>query len=228
MQLEFIYEDESILAVNKPPGLRVIQDGYDPTLPCLSAILQETHQKIWIVHRLDRETSGIVLFAKNSSSHKILNEQFRMRSVNKTYHAIVAGTPTWTSITINSPLKINGDRSHRTVVAHSGGKPAVTHVKVMEVFSRSALLCISPRTGYTHQIRAHLSSIGYPILNDCLYGRRKCHDDVDQILISRLALHASVIEFNHPDKGEQMTLKAGYPQDMASCLIALKTQAGDS
>jgi tRNA pseudouridine32 synthase / 23S rRNA pseudouridine746 synthase len=214
-----VYQDEFLLAVNKPSGLRTIPDGYDSSLPYLSGMLEEQFGRVWVVHRLDKETSGILLLARNADVHRHLNEQFDRREISKTYHALVSGRPPWLHKQINLPLMVNGDRKHRTVVDEERGKPAISDVKVLVQYPSGALLAVSPKTGYTHQIRAHLSAVGYPILYDSLY-RRPSHPPFPGTPV-RLALHALEIEFNHPHTRMTKQLIAPYPSDFTKMLDGL-------
>jgi tRNA pseudouridine32 synthase / 23S rRNA pseudouridine746 synthase len=217
-----ILEDDHLLAVNKPAGLRTIVDGYDPALPFLAGLLSTRYGRLWIVHRLDKDTSGIILLARDPKTHRNLNLQFTQRSVEKIYHALVSGNPEWQEQQIDLPLLVNGDRRHRTIAGHPHGKPASSLVKVMAQFPGSALVSVHPHTGYTHQIRAHLAAVGFPVLFDPLY--RRSNDPPYPIvdLPTRLALHAFCIEFSHPSSGKPIRLDAHYPKDFSDMITALK------
>jgi RluA family pseudouridine synthase len=165
-----IFTDESLLVINKPSGLLVIPDGYDPTLPHVAGVLASRFGPLWIVHRLDRETSGVLVLARNTEAHRSLNTQFETHQAVKAYHALVAGNPVWQENEVRLPLRTDGDRRHRTVVDRRHGKQAVTRFQVLESFRGWTLLEARPETGRTHQIRAHLSALGLPIVGDRLYG----------------------------------------------------------
>jgi RluA family pseudouridine synthase len=179
--------------------------------------------RLFVVHRLDKDTSGVVLFARNADCHRDLNLQFAERQVTKVYWALVAGSPTWETKTIDAPLRINGDRSHRTVVDYKEGKPAISEARLIQQFSEWALIEITPHTGYTHQIRAHLSSLGLPLLGDPLYryppqwnGTR-----IDAHLLpimARTALHALKISFRHPVSAEIISVQAPIPDDIQNLI----------
>lgn len=224
-----LYSDESLLVVIKPSGLRVIPDGYDPSLPYLSGMLQEQFGRVWVAHRLDKDTSGVILFARSPEAHRALNTQFERRETHKEYHAIVIGEPEWKDALIDLPLHVDGDRRHRTTIDHQYGKAAETEVRVLQLLKQFALVAALPRTGYTHQIRAHLAAVDYPILADPLYQSLKPETQTSKIAsqvaaglpIHRAALHAYQITFTHPITGQPLTLQASYPEDFAKTLSAL-------
>ena len=191
-----LYEDNDIIALDKPSGLLSIQDGYDPLKQNLRAFLEQRFNKIWVVHRLDKDTSGVIVFAKNASTHKNLNLQFFNRSVRKIYFAISFGNPLWKKKIIDYPLKKDGDRRHRTVIDLINGKKATTIVNVKANRTERCLLEVEIKTGITHQIRSHLAAIGLPIIGDSLY-RYYCPIG-KPILDNKLILNASSIEFMHP------------------------------
>lgn len=226
MDISIIWEDPHILIVNKPPGLLSIQDGYHPSLPHLYGQLKESFGPLWIVHRLDKDTSGVMLFARTSQAHRELNRQFEHRTVHKEYHALVNGSPTWDEKEINLPLRVNGDRKHRTVVDLTHGKPAVTDCHVLERFPRTTLIAAIPHSGYTHQIRVHLSSIGHSLLGDSLYQRKFLSGQESQDspipVVSRTALHAFKVVFDHPIFMEKLTFQAPYPTDFQDLIAFSK------
>ncbi len=165
-----IWHDDALLVVNKPAGLPTLVDGYDPQAPFLAGILKKDWDPLWIVHRLDRQTSGVIIFARTALAHRDLNIQFEKRLAQKTYHALVIGSPDWSEKSISLPLRANGDRKHRTVIDAQRGKAARTDFSLLETFADYALVAAQPRSGRTHQIRAHLAAIGHPIVMDLLYG----------------------------------------------------------
>lgn len=216
-----IYQDDFLLVVNKPSGLRTIPDGYNPDLPHLSGILTRQFGQLWTVHRLDKETSGILLFARNPDVHRHLNLQFDRREISKIYHAITAGSPLWQKMEIDLPLRVNGDRKHRTIIDQKQGKPATSTVEVLARYLQSSLLYIQPKSGYTHQIRAHLAAVGFPILFDPLYNPTPNSPFTGDF--GRLALHALQVKFIHPKTGNTSIFEAPYPQDFAEMLVAVNT-----
>ncbi len=219
--LEVLFEDQYILCINKPAGLLSIRDGYDPSLPYVTSLLEPRYGRLWVVHRLDKGTSGLFLLARTKESHASLNTAFEHRQVHKTYHAIVVGRPPWEEFIADAPLKIDGDRNHRTVVDRLNGKPAQTKFRVLKRFGDYSLIEASPLTGYTHQIRAHLLHSGFPILADPLYTphlEKSGVKAIPDLPIQRLALHAFALDFRHPVSSLDLHLVAEYPEDFQNAL----------
>jgi tRNA pseudouridine32 synthase/23S rRNA pseudouridine746 synthase len=228
--IEILFCDEALLVVNKPAGLSTLPDGYDPTLPHIKSVLEGQYGRLWIVHRLDKHTSGVLLLARSSAAHRALNTQFEQRQVSKVYHALVNGVPQWQDTSIDLPLKANGDRQHRTVVDWQVGKPAITHFRVLECFDHHSLLEAIPETGRTHQIRAHLSAAGLFIVGDKLYlppsrlqvNRTDAASQADAGLppglVNGIALHALSLQFTHPITGERLEFVAPYSAILAALL----------
>ncbi|MFN3307880.1 MAG: RluA family pseudouridine synthase [Anaerolineales bacterium] len=216
-----LYSDEHLLVINKPPGLRVLPDGYHPEIEHVRSVLEPYYGRLWIVHRLDKETSGVLLLARTAQAHRALNLQFDRRLVEKVYHALVLGNPPWEQLTIDRPLQVNGDRHHRTVVDFERGKAAVTFCQRLETFSGCALLSIQPKTGRTHQIRAHLAYLGHPILGDRLYGCAPTESSLP-LFTERLALHSQKLAIHHPQNGQRLWLEAPYPPDFQGWLKQLQ------
>ena len=218
-----VYADSDLLVVNKPAGLPVLPDGYNPEAPFLKGVLQAEHGPLWVVHRLDKDTSGVVVLARNAPAHRSLNIQFEKRQVSKIYHALALGNPTWESYSVNLPLRVDADRRHRTAVDAHGGKPAATDLRILERFSTCVLIEARPHTGRTHQIRVHLAAVGLPILSDSLYGDRSPDPDATS-LIDRLALHAWRLSFTHPTTGQAAVYVAAYPEDFAAAVELLRSR----
>ncbi|PKO00029.1 MAG: RluA family pseudouridine synthase [Chloroflexi bacterium HGW-Chloroflexi-5] len=216
--MDILYQDESIIAVNKPSGLLTIRDGYNPDLPTVKSLLELDFGRCWIVHRLDKETSGILLVARNEAAHRSLNLAFENHQIRKIYHALIIGFPQNKEFIIDLPLRIDGDRRHRTIVDYDHGKPAKSKITILNSFQDCSLAEIKPETGYTHQIRSHLALSGHPILGDRLY---KKIDTTTSELIARTALHAYQITFNHPSTLSPITITAPYPDDFIDTLEKL-------
>ncbi len=229
-----LWSDEAMLVANKPAGVLTIPGSGEADQTCLVDLLQAAYGPLWVVHRLDRETSGAILFARTSQAHQALNTQFERREVHKTYHALVAGRPGWDQYEARQPLLVDGDRQHRTVISSQKGKPASTSLKVLEIFHGYTLVEACPHTGYTHQIRAHLAALGFPVTGDPLYGngvgvllsrvkpRYKSTSDPERPLLDRVGLHARAIELHHPVSGEPVSFEAPYPRDFAVTLTQLR------
>lgn len=230
IDIPVIYEDDQLVAINKPAGLLSIPDGYNPQLLNLQTLLREKYGGIWTVHRLDKETSGVIIFAKTAEAHRQLNSQFDERSIKKDYQCVIVGEPEWEDFTINLPLKVNGDRKHRTVV-HSTGKAATTKVHLAGRKKGLSYLVVKPGTGYTHQIRAHLAAEGFTILGDVLYkpiAERKFPDrfsekSVEYVIGSRLYLHAQSIVFFHPIYQTETMIEAPLDDEFLALLAAFQS-----
>jgi RluA family pseudouridine synthase len=231
--IPIMYEDENLLVVNKPSGLLSAPDRYDPDAPVVSRELEAAHGRLWPVHRLDKDTSGALLFARDEDAHKALSIAFEFAQVHKTYRAVARGRPSWTVTSCELPLMPDGDRLHRTIIDGTG-KPSVTDFTVLGVHGQLAIVEAFPRTGRTHQIRVHLAALGYPVVCDPLYGdgeplflskekrRWKGDPHSERPLISRTALHAFRIEFAHPATGIAMSLEAPYPKDFRALITQLE------
>ena len=222
--LPILYIDETILVINKPAGLPTLPDGYDPAAPHVRSLLEPHVGRVWIVHRLDRDTSGVLLLARTAEVHRALNSQFDQRQVSKTYHALATGSPAWTSKTVDLPLRADVGHKHRTVADPARGKLAVTHLRVLERFTGYTLVEAIPETGRTHQIRAHLAAVGHPLLADALYGSP--HAVEKPPLMPRLALHARRLTIEHPVQRTPLHFAAPYPEDFARALDELRQADG--
>lgn len=211
-RIEILFENDDFLVVNKPAGLPVIPEGWNTNAPYLLKNLLNHYPRLWVVHRLDKPTSGAVLFAKNPDTHRSLNIQFENHKITKVYHAIIEGVPEWRSAFSNQPLRANASRSHRSVVDNIKGKTASTTFLTLKSSDQYALIEASPKTGRTHQIRAHLADLGHPILGDHLYGGHVTE------LIERTALHSYIIAFEDPNTNQAIEVKAPYPSDFSNAL----------
>ena len=238
MDFQVIFLDDDLLAVNKPAGITVIAGGMPEGTPVLRAELESHYGRLYPVHRLDRDTSGIILFARTAQAHRELNQQFEDRKVTKTYHLLTAGSCDQDKYQVDLPLRVNVGHRRRTTVDYQNGKPARTDFSVIRRFRDGiCLLSAQPFTGYTHQIRVHASSIGLWILNDPLYAPRSRSADrrnvtfelpvnsqeiISRLQISRLALHAWQLDFARPGTRDLVSLNAPYPQDFQLTLSWLE------
>lgn len=222
---DILYEDEDLILISKPAGMLSIPDGYDPKLPHLKQILAPRFGDIWIVHRLDKDTSGLMLIARNAEAHLKLNESFRLRQIHKIYHGLVVPTPSWHEMEIRLPLQTNADRQHRTRVSNTNGKTAHSTCRVVRKYSRGVLMEITIHTGITHQIRAHLRAFDLALLGDHLY----CAGlEPQPLIVTRTMLHARKLAFSHPSSGEWLSFTAPYPGDFRDAYTKLRaTRAQD-
>ena len=222
-----LYNDDDILVLNKRSGLLIASDRYDADAPRLDLAAEAEFGKLFAVHRIDKDTSGCVIYAKNAEAHRSLSMQFENREVEKIYHCLVNGRPLWETKHVDVKLQPDGDAKHRTVPSGRFGKPAVTDFTLLGVCGPYSWIEARPRTGRTHQIRVHLNVCGLCIVCDPLYSgnqkpvrlsdiKRKWHGDAEteRPLLNRLALHAYKLTVTHPKTGERMTFTAPYPKDM--------------
>ena len=214
--MQIIHKDNDILVINKPADLPVLPDGWDKDAPYLVKMLEEEFNKAWVVHRIDKSTSGIIIFALTAEAHRSLNIQFEKHLVEKTYHAILNGSPKWLDKITKFPLRANVGSKHRTVVDNRNGVRSETRFRLLKQNQLSALAEAMPMTGRTHQIRVHAYALGYPLLGDILYSAPETD------IISRAALHAYSLSFDHPTSNERLTFTAPYPADFQKALRSLK------
>jgi 23S rRNA pseudouridine1911/1915/1917 synthase len=231
---EIIFENDFFVAINKPSGMLSIPDR-EQTQPSLKDMLMEKYGSIFTIHRLDKDTSGIILFAKDEATHKFFSKQFEERSIEKFYVGLVHGTPATTTGTINEPIMehpaVNGK-----MVIDKKGKASVTDYEVMEIFGKKySLIKFQIHTGRTHQIRVHAKNIGHPIVCDPLYGDGKPlllssikkkfklskHDEEERPILNRLALHSYQLKFTDANN-EVFDLTAELPKDIRALLQQLR------
>jgi 23S rRNA pseudouridine1911/1915/1917 synthase len=232
-----LYEDSSIIVIDKPSGM-VVHPAYgNPSGTLVNALLYHCKDlagingilRPGIVHRLDKDTSGVMVVAKDDEAYHQLTKQFKNRTVEKVYLAIAYGHFGKEEGLIDSPIGRHPSQRKRMSTRAKKGRMAITRWKVMERLDGFTLLEIFPQTGRTHQIRVHLSSIGHPLLGDPLYGRKgrpgTIHDSVLKECVKRMnrqALHAHRLEFNHPRTGEKIQFISPIPRDMREVLEWLK------
>ena len=223
--VEIIYEDRDIIVVNKPKGMVVHPANGNPDGTLVNAIMSICKDSLsgiggeirpGIVHRLDKDTSGILIVAKNDKAHINLSEQIKEHKVKKTYIALVKGIVKENNATINMPIG-RSEKDRKKMAVTKKGKEAITHFKVLKRYDKYTLLEINIETGRTHQIRVHLSQIGYPIVGDEVYSKGK-----NEWNIKGQCLHAKSLDFKHPITNEDMHLEAKIPQYFEEILEELK------
>jgi RluA family pseudouridine synthase len=202
--VEILFENKDLIAAVKPEGISSIAEN-DPALDSLHSLLEvQFSQRLFIVHRLDKEVSGIILFAKNTRAHKFLNDQFAGRRVKKYYSALVHGIIKESEGVIKKPIREFG--SGRMGIDDRKGKPSETKFKVEARYKDFTLLELNPSTGRRHQLRVHLYSIGHPIAGDIRYGEKTIQEKFPRVM-----LHAKSLEFQSPD-GNKVHVEAPLPE----------------
>ncbi len=232
IELELVYEDEQLLVVNKPAGLVVHPAAGNPDGTLQNALLHHAPELVQlpragIIHRLDKETTGLLVIARTTAAHKQLVEQLQARAFDREYRAIVSGVMTAGGV-VDEP--IGRHPVHRTRMAvNYAGKEAVTHYRVMERFHAHTYVKVKLETGRTHQIRVHMAHIRYPLVGDPVYaGRLRLPAGVSESVKEKLrgfrrqALHACRLGLTHPSSGEWMEWEAELPPDMQQLLQALR------
>ena len=244
--LSILHEDEDFVAIDKQPGLNVHPPGRGSNQGTLVSGLVYHFQnglstvsgplRPGIVHRLDKDTSGVMLIAKHDSAHFKLARQFHDRTTEKVYHAVVQGELERDEDIIDLPLARHRRNPEKQAVDFKTGRSAVTQYKVLERFEGYTYVELYPKTGRTHQLRVHLMYIGHPIATDFVYGRQRVifqdefpsapddpvERDADRIIIARQALHARRITFDHPRTDERMTCEAPLPDDIRELIDNLR------
>ena len=225
--IDVLYEDNDIIVVNKPKGMVVHPANGNPDgtlVNAVMAICKGTLSGIGgeirpgIVHRLDKDTSGVIIVAKNDKAHINMSEQIKNHEVEKTYIALVKGYVKENEATIDMPIG-RSTKDRKKMAVRKEGKKAITHFKVVERFPNYTLLEVKIETGRTHQIRVHLSEIGYPIVGDEVYSNGK-----NEWGIKGQCLHAKSLKFKHPITGKEMFIEAPLPEYFKNILQDLKTR----
>jgi 23S rRNA pseudouridine1911/1915/1917 synthase len=221
--INIVYEDEDLLVVDKPAGLTVHPAAGHPSHTLVNAILSHLSalpdtgapQRPGIVHRLDKDTSGLMLVAKNNKGHMNLTEQFKARSVTKVYQVLVKGCLTPEDGIIEAPIgRDPRNRKRMAVVSEGRGREARTSYHVIKHLDSYTLLEVRPETGRTHQIRVHLSAIDFPVVGDAVYGVRSPY-------LSRQFVHASRLGFKLPSSNQYVEFTSALPPDLSEALDAL-------
>jgi RluA family pseudouridine synthase len=234
-----IYEDDHLLIVNKPAGLLTIPDRAGNTDNLLHR-LQQHYGMVMTVHRLDRETSGILCFARNEAAHRHLSIQFERHTSDKFYIALTDGVVHHDEGEIDKPIGEHPVIPGKMTISNAG-KPSLTFYRVQERFNRYTLVEVQIKTGRTHQIRVHFQSIGYPLAVDALYGRRSAfllselkgkkykngkYSEEERPIMSRTTLHAARLRIDHPVTGARMEWTAELPKDFTAVLSQIRKWKG--
>jgi 23S rRNA pseudouridine955/2504/2580 synthase/23S rRNA pseudouridine1911/1915/1917 synthase len=231
---EIIYEDEHLLIANKFSGLLTIPDRFRPDIPNLYQELKKIYTNIYIVHRLDKGTSGLICFAKTKETHKLMSQQFEARKPEKHYYALVKGTPINPKGVIEAGLSPNTNGTMRIDLKR--GKPSTTNYEVKESFASYALVDVQIMTGRMHQIRVHLKHLGHPLAVDVAYAQKRSlflseikrkkfnlkKDTQENPLLSRVPLHAYSLSFEHPITQAKVAVECPLPKDMRAALNQLR------
>lgn len=231
LDLEILYQDDDIIVINKPRGVVMYPSAGNKTGTLVQNLLSVTHlsalggeTRPGVVHRLDKDTSGVMVFAKSDAAYRGLVKMFSAHDLTRRYIAFVWGVPNWTGADITGNIARSSRNRQKMTMVKSGGKPAHTVVDVLNVWPRAGVseFRCTLMTGRTHQIRVHLSSHGFPVLCDPVYGRASARlgsvRDADLLDFIKThngqMLHAQVLEFNHPITGKRMCFKTPLPDDM--------------
>ena len=224
--LDIVYEDDDLLVVNKPKGMVVHPAPGNPDGTLVNALLFHCKgslsgingvQRPGIVHRIDKDTSGLLIVAKNDKSHNHLAEQIKEHSFTREYRAVVYGNVKEDTGTVNAPIGRDPKNRQRMAVVYVNSKPAVTHYEVLKRFEGFTFMKFRLETGRTHQIRAHMASLGHPLAGDPVYGPKKVITE-----LNGQCLHAGLIGFVHPTTSEYMEFSSEIPQYFTSYLAKLK------
>lgn len=224
--LEIVYEDDDLMVINKPRGMVVHPAPGHTSGTLVNAVLSHAGESLssingvlrpGIVHRIDKDTSGLILVCKNDFSHKALAKQLEEHSITRRYHAICSGRLKEEQGTVSAPIGRDEKNRKQQAINYKHGKEAITHYRLLENLQNASLLECRLETGRTHQIRVHMKSIGHPLLGDPLYGPKK-----NLYAIKGQALHAMVLGFVHPRSEEYMEFSADYPEDFQKLLNKLR------
>ena len=234
MPLNIVYQDDQLLVVDKPAGLTVHPAPGHPTHTLVNALLALCPDlqgiggelRPGIVHRLDKDTSGLMVVAKSSPAHSNLSSQLKDRTVHKGYLALAHGTVTPTEGTVDGPI-VRDPRNRKRMAVGSGGRQALTRYKVVRYPRNCSLMEVFPETGRTHQIRVHLASIGHPLVGDDLYGGRsgkkiEASTGSEKVELARHFLHAHVLGFRHPTTAKYVEFSSPLPEDLRMVLETLR------
>lgn len=204
--LDIIHQDADIIVVSKPSGLLSVPGRPETHKDCLQSRVCKEFPTARIVHRLDMDTSGIMVMAMHADSHRHLSMQFEKRQTEKSYIAVLWGSPENDSGRVDLPIRCDWERRPRQIVDFEKGKPSQTDWEVIERSENTTRVVLKPLTGRTHQLRVHMQEMGYPILGDDFYSHQEAFEAAD-----RLLLHAERLGFMHPETGEFLTFSSDCP-----------------
>ncbi|NNC68887.1 MAG: 23S rRNA pseudouridine(1911/1915/1917) synthase RluD [Gammaproteobacteria bacterium] len=234
--LDIVFEDDELIVINKPAGLIVHPGAGNPTGTMANALLHHLPEilavpRVGIVHRLDKDTTGLLVVAKDLKSHTHLVEQLQRRTVSRKYIALVYGELI-SGGTVDEPIGRHSVDRKRMAVKPSMGRPAITHYRIRKKFNGFTLLDVKLETGRTHQIRVHMAHIKFPIVGDRVYGRKMNAGKNSTLLklsnFSRQALHAAELSFIHPKKQSEITFSAPLPEDFQELIEILECNQNES
>lgn len=233
IDLDIVYEDETLLVINKPAGLVVHPAAGHSSGTLLNALLNHCEQlgsvpRAGIVHRLDKDTTGLMVVAKNLAAHSSLVEQLQARTVSREYEAVATGVMTGGG-TVEVAIGRHAQQRQKMAVVNGGGKEAITHYRLIERFANHSHIRVKLETGRTHQIRVHMAHLHYPLIGDTVYGGRQrlpknASPELIEVLrgFSRQALHAQSLALIHPDSEALMQWQVPLPDDLVALLEALR------
>lgn len=226
--LDIVYEDDDVLVINKERGMVVHPAAGNEDSTLVNALMHHCGDNLsgingvmrpGIVHRIDKDTTGLLAVAKNDKAHQSLTDQLSDRSLSRTYFAIVHGNIKEDNLTVNAPIARDIKDRKKMAIARKDGRDAVTHITVLERFGKYTFIRCKLETGRTHQIRVHVKSIGHPILGDKTYGLKK-----EEFSLTGQLLHAGEIGFIHPRSGEAVSFTAPLPEDFSETLDKIRNK----
>jgi 23S rRNA pseudouridine1911/1915/1917 synthase len=232
--LDIVFEDEHLIIVNKPAGLVVHPAAGHSDGTLVNALLHHCHGKLsgiggvqrpGIVHRIDKDTSGLLVVAKSDAAHEGLAKLFATHDIERKYIAIVSGIPAPPAGTVRTQIgRSTTNRKKMAVLPEAKGRHAVTHYRMVEAFAKTALVECTLETGRTHQVRVHMAHIGHSLIGDSVYSNRQNHYNIgpNQAKFDRQALHAASLGFIHPVTGGTLRFECGIPEDMQLLLSLLR------
>ena len=233
-KINIIFEDEDLIIVDKTAGITSIPDRFKKEELCISSYLKTKYPEVFVVHRLDRDTSGVMVFCKNAESHRNLNMQFDSHDVIRKYHVVVSGIVQENEMSIDIPIIENPSKKGQSMPS-ARGKESLTVIKVLNRHRIATLLECALITGRHHQIRVHCAAIGHPLIVDPIYGnlsdfklstiKRRYNlrkNEVEKPIISRVSVHSKSLGFTHPSTNEKVMFESVYPKDFSALIQVLE------